>query len=67
MADCDETTLAWRKSTRSNSAGCVEMALSNQVVLLRDSKRPEGAVLSLSPHAWAALLAWVRNLTDMIP
>jgi hypothetical protein len=67
VADCDETVLAWRKSTRSNSGGCVEMALSNQVVLLRDSKRPEGPVLSVSPGVWAALLARVRNLADMTP
>jgi uncharacterized protein DUF397 len=67
MADWDETTLAWRKSTRSNSNGCVEMVLSDQVVLLRDSKRPEGPVLSVSPRAWAALLARVRNLADMTP
>jgi hypothetical protein len=62
VADCDETMLAWRKSTRSNSGGCVEMALSDEAVLLRDSKRPEGPVLSVSPRAWAALLARVRNL-----
>jgi hypothetical protein len=67
VADCGETMLAWRKSTRSNSAGCVEMALSDQVVLLRDSKRPEGTVLSVSPRAWAALLVRVRNLADMTP
>lgn len=67
MADCDEMTPAWRKSTRSNSGGCVEMALSDRVVLLRDSKRPEGPVLSVPPGAWAALLARVRNLADMTP
>lgn len=65
MADWDEMALAWRKSTRSNSGGCVEMALGDQVVLLRDSKRPEGTVLSVSPRAWAVLMAQVRNLTAM--
>ena len=67
MADWDGTTLAWRKSTRSNSNGCVEMALDEEVVLLRDSKRPEGPVLSVSPRAWAVLVAQVRNLADMTP
>lgn len=67
MADWDETALAWRKSTRSNSGGCVEMALSDQVVLLRDSKRPDGPVLSVSLLAWTALVARVRNLADMTP
>jgi Domain of unknown function (DUF397) len=62
VGDCDETMLAWRKSTRSNSNGCIEMALSDQVVLLRDSKRPEGPVLSVSPRVWTALLAEVRDL-----
>jgi transcriptional regulator with XRE-family HTH domain len=65
MADWDETGLAWRKSTRSNSGGCVEMALGDQVVLLRDSKRPEGTVLAVSLLAWTALVARVRNLADM--
>jgi Domain of unknown function (DUF397) len=67
MADWDETALAWRKSTRSNSGGCVEMALSDRVVFLRDSKLPEGPVLSVSPRAWAALVARVRNLAEMTP
>jgi Domain of unknown function (DUF397) len=67
VADWDETALTWRKSTRSNSGGCVEMALGDEVVLLRDSKRPEGPVLSVSLAAWVTLVAWVRNLAEIIP
>jgi len=67
MADWDGTAPAWRKSTRSNSGGCVEMALGEEVVLLRDSKRPEGPVLSVSLGAWASLVARVRNLADTTP
>jgi hypothetical protein len=62
MADYgDEQALDWRKSRRSDSGGCLEIALDGGMVLLRDSKRPAGPILSISPRAWAALLAQVRG------
>jgi hypothetical protein len=67
MADYDEPALTWRKSTRSNSGGCLEVAIAHGIVLLRDSKCPNGFILSFTPHAWAALVAEVRRLAGIVP
>ena len=65
MADYDdEPALMWRKSTRSNSQGCLEVAFTEGLVLLRDSKRPDGPVLSISQSAWTAFMADVRGSAD---
>jgi Domain of unknown function (DUF397) len=67
MADYDEPSLTWRKSTRSNSGGCLEVAIAHGIVLLRDSKRPDGLILSFTPRAWTALVAQVRRIAGMVP
>jgi len=57
----EETSIAWRKSTASNSGGCVEVAVVDGSVLIRDSFNPNGVVLRLPPSAWSALLARARS------
>ena len=59
MTDFEEPCIAWHKSTASNSGGCVEVAIVDRLVLIRDSKNPDGAVLRLSPPAWSSFLACV--------
>ncbi|MEV0644917.1 DUF397 domain-containing protein [Phytomonospora sp. NPDC050363] len=51
--------LAWRKSSRSaNSAGqCVEVAVYQERVMVRDSKNPEGAVLACPRGQWEGFVA----------
>ncbi|MFF5171345.1 DUF397 domain-containing protein [Micromonospora sp. NPDC000089] len=52
----DLSSARWRKSTRSGSNGgdCVEVADNLPgVIAVRDSKDPEGPVLTFSPAAWA--------------
>ncbi|MFC0848339.1 MULTISPECIES: DUF397 domain-containing protein [Streptomyces] len=53
---------AWRKSSYSGGGGgdCVEVAGLPHTVAIRDSKRPEGAALTVSP---AAFTAFVQNVT----
>jgi hypothetical protein len=57
----------WRKSTYSFSNGnCVEVAsgpapATPGMVLVRDSKDPEGPRLSFSGREWAAFTAAVRQ------
>ncbi|NBE81804.1 DUF397 domain-containing protein [Micromonospora rubida] len=51
----DLSNAHWRKSTRSGSNGgeCVEVADNLPgVVAVRDSKNPDGPVLTFSPAAW---------------
>ncbi|MER6494771.1 DUF397 domain-containing protein [Streptomyces griseorubiginosus] len=48
------TALQWFKSTYSSSEGgaCLEVAVSPQAIHIRDSKRPEGTTLQVSPTTW---------------
>jgi hypothetical protein len=51
----------WRKSSRSGTNGCVEVALDTAEVAVRDSKDRNGPVLRFNAHEWEAFLAGVRN------
>ena len=51
----------WRKSTLSQYNGCVEVALLDGRVSVRDSKDRYGPVLTFSPHEWEAFVDGVRN------
>ena len=61
MAEDEGSTIVWRKSTTSNSDGCVEVAFVRGLVLIRDSRNMVSPVLSASPVAWAAFLARARD------
>lgn len=61
MADFREPHITWRKSTASDSGGCVEVAVVGRSVLIRDSANPDGAVLRLPPAAWSAFLTLTRD------
>ncbi len=56
----------WRKSTRSQVSNCVEVALpapgtDMDVVAVRDSKHPDGAVLTFNRRSWLAFLAATKS------
>ena len=55
----DLRSAVWRKSTFSEQNGCVEVALLNNRVAVRDSKDPRGPVLLFSPAEWEAFVAGV--------
>ena len=58
----------WRKSSYSGNGGtnCVEVAAAN-VVLVRDSKNPEGAKLAFNTASWKAFTARVKaSLADLL-
>jgi hypothetical protein len=53
----------WRKAKRSGEEGgnCVELAALAQVVLVRDSKDPDGPRLVLSREAFGSFVAVLRG------
>ena len=60
QGDCVEVT-AWRKSSYSNGHGnCVEVGDGPTVVAIRDSKNPNGPVVTVTPAAWRAFLRSIR-------
>lgn len=48
--------LVWRKSSASLNGDCVEVASLPEGVAVRDSKNPDGAMLSFSRSQWRAFL-----------
>ncbi|MFF8260493.1 DUF397 domain-containing protein [Streptomyces virginiae] len=55
----DLFSLEWVKSSysASDSNECIEVAHTPGTVLVRDSKRPEGARLAVGPDAWNGFVA----------
>lgn len=55
--------LTWRKASRSGENGnsCVELACGREVRAVRDSKNPDGPVLTWTPAAVDAFFADVRS------
>jgi len=50
----------WRKSRRCSGGACVEVAKVDDVYLVRDSKNPDGAVLSFTDQEWAGFVEGVE-------
>lgn len=58
----EKRALAWRKASRSAGNGeCVEVAAAGGTVAIRDSKNPEGVVLTCSPAMFRAFLDATRR------
>jgi hypothetical protein len=54
--------LVWIKAARSGTEGsCVELAEGGDVTYVRDSKHPDGGVLTLSKADFAAWLAAAKG------
>ncbi|MEV0172711.1 DUF397 domain-containing protein [Streptomyces sp. NPDC050803] len=58
--DCVEVAYDWRKSSYSDGGGgnCLEVAPDPALpaIHIRDSKTPDGPILTLTGDAWAAFL-----------
>ncbi|MGW7083954.1 DUF397 domain-containing protein [Streptomyces sp. NPDC054871] len=56
--------LHWFKSSYSGGSGteCVEVAVTEHRVLVRDSKRATHDRLAVEPHIWANFVASIRDI-----
>ena len=56
------SALSWRKSSHSGNNGgdCVEVADTARVVLVRDTKDRDGAVLSIPADVWRTFTATIK-------
>jgi hypothetical protein len=64
MRSSDLTNVRWSKSRRSNGGGggnCVEVARLSDQVAMRDSKDPDGPVLTFPRPEWHAFLDAIRS------
>ena len=54
-------SLRWFKSSRSAQNGaCVELAVTSDAVVLRDSKDPSGPTLCFGTHEWREFITSVQ-------
>lgn len=61
MATVDLTRAAWRKSSRSSGNGnCVEVAVVDEVVAVRDTKDRSGPMLVFTAPEWQAFVAGAK-------
>ncbi|WP_019631432.1 DUF397 domain-containing protein [Actinomadura atramentaria] len=52
----------WRKSTRSNDGGdCVEVRNTQPSVNVRDSKNPDGPIITVPRAAWNTLHTHINS------
>jgi hypothetical protein len=51
----------WRKSSRSSSGNCVEIASLAGVIVVRDSKDTAGPVLTFGTKSWRQFLTGIRD------
>jgi hypothetical protein len=53
--------LSWRRVRRCGTSSCVEIAHDLEVIHMRDSKDPDGPVLTFSHEVWNGFLADLRD------
>jgi hypothetical protein len=59
--DLNRLSTDWRRSSFCASGACIEVAKVDQsYVLLRDSKDPDGPVLTFDQDEWDAFVAGIR-------
>jgi len=63
MTSTETSRRNWRKSSRSQAGGteCVEVALAGQWCAVRDSKDPDGVVLTVSASTWRTLHSQIKR------
>jgi len=62
VTDSQRADTVWRKSLASSTQGdCVEVASTDESVLVRDSQNPQGPRLFFSHSEWTAFLTGVRR------
>src|SRR5687768_9590894 len=53
---------AWRTSSKSESAQCVEVSCRDGKIYLRDSKDPDGAILDIDVARWPDIVSFFVSL-----
>ena len=63
MPDPDGRTITWITSSRSGAgnSNCVQVGICDEHVILRDSKDPDGPVLTFDREVWRGFIAWVKH------
>lgn len=57
----DFSGASWKKSRHSTMSGCVEVAVADRMIGVRDSKDRGGPMLVFRPDEWQAFVSGVRD------
>ncbi len=60
VSDTSNLDVIWRKSSFSANGNCVEVAVQD-LVLIRDSKNPDGGIISVSSSAWQEFIQAIKR------
>jgi hypothetical protein len=60
MPDSHAIALSWRKSSASANGDCVEVAFSDESILVRDSKQDFPYMLKFTSSGWRVFLSGIR-------
>jgi hypothetical protein len=52
---------AWRRSTHCDTNSCVEVAIADEGVFIRNSRESEGSVLTFTRAEWDAFVAGIKD------
>jgi predicted secreted Zn-dependent protease len=55
------TSLTWRTALSCNGGQCVQVAVSEQMVVIGDTKSPDGPFLSYTPAEWRDFVSGVKK------
>jgi Domain of unknown function (DUF397) len=58
--ESNEPRPAWTKATASGAGACVEIAVIDGKIAVRDSKHPDGGILSYPVNDWSEFLQRVK-------
>ena len=62
MAEQDAGVYQWRKATYSaNDGACIEVAMVNDRIAVRDSKNPTGGKLKCPVQSWRGFIGNVKR------
>jgi uncharacterized protein DUF397 len=61
VSEPEHGSLAWHKSSKSDTNNCVEVAVGQESVYVRNARDRSGPVLTFLHNEWAAFLAGVHN------
>jgi hypothetical protein len=53
--------LSWRVARSCNGGNCVRVAPSGEMILIGDSKDPDGSVLAYNRAEWTAFVEGIRQ------
>jgi hypothetical protein len=62
LTDLAPHDIQWRKASRSaNDGACVEVALVNDQIAVRDSRNPGGGLLQYSAPSWHDFISVIKS------